>query len=84
MLSQHYKSPQKWQYLSCLSENSNNEKLCFKKHQVQQLNLIPLANIYNTGGPPCPSWNYIKRVSALLIPQDSKVGPEDHLFMKKK
>jgi hypothetical protein len=81
-LSQHYKSPQKRQYLSCLSENSNNEKLCFKKHQVPQLHLIPQSDIFNTGGPHCLSCNYIKRVSALPIPRDSKVGP-DHLLMKK-
>jgi hypothetical protein len=33
-----------------------------------------MSNIYNTGGPPCLSCNYIKRVSAFLIPQDSKSG----------
>jgi hypothetical protein len=82
MLYQHYKSPQERQYLSQLSENSNTEKLCFKKHQIQQLLLIPLSNTYNTGGPPCLSCNYIKSVSALLIPQDSKVG-QDHLCMIK-
>jgi hypothetical protein len=45
MLSQHYKSLQERPYLSCLSENSNNEKLCFMKHQEQQLHLIPVQHL---------------------------------------